>query len=91
MGFNTTTEHEIVKYAMERTISFRSVSGPVPVAGTYTFNSLGESTRLTFMLVLSPKGAMALLGGFMARFTRRDLEKNYRVLKALPENPAYLG
>ena len=86
MGRDTTTVHEIVEYVRERTISFRSVSGPVPIEGTYSFSSLGESTRLTLTLVISPRGVMAPLGRYLAWSTKRDLQKYYRVLKALIEN-----
>ncbi len=91
MGRETTTVHELVEYVRERTISFRSISGPMPVEGTYSVNPLGESTRLTFTLVISPRGLLAPFGRFIAWYSKRDLERYYRVLKALMENPAYVG
>ncbi len=53
-------DYEIVEYQPNKLIKFQVIAGPAKPTGTYTFESLGDSTRLTFTLHFEPKGLVRL-------------------------------
>lgn len=54
-------DYEIVEYKPDQLIRFQVIAGPARPTGTYTFESLGDSTRLTFTLHFEPKGLAKLM------------------------------
>src|SRR5260370_30049836 len=49
-------DYEIVECKPDEWIKFQVVAGPARPTGSYKFESLGNSTRVTFMLDFKPKG-----------------------------------
>ena len=54
-------DYEIVEYQPNKLIKFQVITGPARPTGPYTFESLGDSTRLTFTLHFEPKGLAKLM------------------------------
>ncbi len=64
---------EVTEYEPNRKYSTKSTSGPFPVQGSYTFESVNGGTRLTFV-------GEAQLGGFLKLIeplVRRRQQKRY--------------
>jgi uncharacterized membrane protein len=54
-------DYEIIECRPNELITFQVITGPARPTGTYKFESVGNSTRITFTLHLDPKGLTRLL------------------------------
>lgn len=54
-------DYEIVESQSNELIKFQVIAGPARPTGTYKFESLGNSTSLTFTLHFEPKGLAKLM------------------------------
>ena len=54
-------DYEIVECQPNELIKFQVITGPARPTGTYRFELVGNSTRVTFTLHLEPKGLTRLL------------------------------
>ena len=54
-------DYEIVESQVNQLIKFQVITGLARPTGTYNFEALGNSTRLTFILHYEPKGLARLL------------------------------
>ena len=54
-------DYEIVEYQPNKLIKFQVIAGPARPTGTYQFEAVGDSTRLTFTLHFAPKGLAKLM------------------------------
>ncbi len=61
MGRRIAADYEITEYEPGTRLSFRVVAGPARPEGRYSFESLGDSTRVRFELSWQPKGFRRLL------------------------------
>ncbi len=64
-------DYEIVTCTPNEMIQFQVISGPARPTGTYRFEAVGNTTRVTFTLHYAPKG-LAMLMGPMIQRTMRD-------------------
>lgn len=60
-------DYEIVECQPNASIKFQVISGPARPTGTFLFESVGNSTRLTFTLHFEPKGLTKLMGPMITR------------------------
>jgi hypothetical protein len=88
LGVRFETAFEVTAFEPYRSSSVRTVSGPIPAAGSYLFDSLGQSTRLTGILELEAAGLFSLAEPVFARMASRELETNLGHLKDLIESEA---
>src|SRR5258707_7206532 len=58
-------DYELVEVKPNEWIKFQVVSGPARPTGTYKFESVGSSTRITFTLDFQPKGLAKLMDGMI--------------------------
>jgi uncharacterized membrane protein len=54
-------DYEIVEYQPDQLIRFQVIAGPARPTGTYKFEAVGSSTRVTFILHFEPKGLAKLM------------------------------
>jgi uncharacterized membrane protein len=54
-------DYEIVEYQPDQLIRFQVIAGPARPTGTYKFEAVGSSTRVTFILHFEPKGLTKLM------------------------------
>ena len=66
-------DYEIVEYQPNKLIKFQAIAGPARPIGTYTFESLGDSTRLTFMLHFEPKGLAKLMDPMISSSMKSEI------------------
>jgi uncharacterized membrane protein len=66
-------DYEIVECVPNELIKFQVIAGPARPTGTYRFESLGDSTRLTFVLDFQPKGLARLMDPMIARTMRSEV------------------
>ena len=66
-------DYEIVECQPNELIKFQVISGPARPTGTYRFETVGDATRVTFMLHYEPKGLARLMDPMITRTMRSDV------------------
>ena len=66
-------DYEIVESKSNELIKFQVIAGPARPTGTYNFESLGNSTRLTFILHFEPKGLAKLMDPMITRSMQSEV------------------
>ena len=66
-------DYEIVECQPNELIKFQVITGPARPTGTYRFELLGNSTRVTFTLHLEPKGLTRLLSPMITSTMRGEV------------------
>ena len=66
-------DYEIVECQPNELIKFQVVAGPARPTGTYRFEAVGNSTRVTFILHYEPKGLARLMGPMITRTMRSEV------------------
>jgi hypothetical protein len=88
MGRRMESSNEITEYEPNRKLSFKSTSGPFPVEGSYTFESVEGGTRVTMVGQGETGGFFKLADPIVARMVKRQLEAGSANLKDLLEAQA---
>ena len=78
-------DYEIVECKPNEWIKFQVIAGPARPTGSYKFESLGNSTRLTFTLDFKPKG-IGMLMEPMINSTMKSEVATLSNLKAILES-----
>lgn len=78
-------DYEIVEYQPYKIIKFQVIAGPARPTGTYTFESTGYSTRLTFILHFESKGLAKLMDPMITSSMKSEIAM-LSDLKAYLEN-----
>ncbi len=76
---------EVTEYEPNRKYSAKSTSGPFPVQGSYTFESVNGGTRLTFVGEAQLGGFLKLIEPLVRRRQQKRYEADYGKLKELLE------
>ena len=66
-------DYEIVEYQPDQLIKFQVIAGPARPTGTYQFEEIGNSTRLTFTLHFEPKGLAKLMDPMIASSMKSEI------------------
>ena len=66
-------DYEIVECQPNELIKFQVITGPARPTGTYRFELVGNSTRVTFTLHLEPKGLTRLLSPMITSTMRGEV------------------
>ena len=66
-------DYELVECQPNTLIRFQVINGPARPTGTYRFEPVGDSTRLTFILHYEPKGLAKLMDPMIARTMRSEV------------------
>jgi hypothetical protein len=86
LGTSAVTVAEVTEYSPTRT-AFRSLSGPIPCAGSREFMATPTGTRFTYSLTLQPAGALRVLEPLLkvvfARQVRADVQRLKHRLEAV--------
>jgi uncharacterized protein YndB with AHSA1/START domain len=82
MGRRVDADYTITHTEPNRLIEFQTIAGPVRPRGRYTFESLGDATRLTFELDAELGGLRGLLLGSTVA---RTMNAEVRTLDRLKE------
>ena len=76
MGKTMKTSYEILCIEPNSAITIRTLSGPVPFAATYSFDSSDDSTRLAIAAEIEPAGFFKLATPMIRRMFTADSESN---------------
>ena len=79
-------DYEITECTPNAAIAFQVISGPARPNGTYRFESVGNATRVTFVLDFKPKGLAKLMDPIITRTMRGEVA-TLANLKAYLEGP----
>jgi uncharacterized protein YndB with AHSA1/START domain len=88
LGRRVEVPSEVTEYEPNRVIGFKSTSGPIPVAGSFSFEPDGEGTKLTYSLQGEPGGFFKLAEPLVARSMQRQWDTNLANLKDVLEQEA---
>jgi uncharacterized membrane protein len=66
-------DYEIVECQPNELIKFQVTTGPARPTGTYRFETVGDATRVTFMLHYEPKGLARLMDPMITRTMRSEV------------------
>ena len=78
-------DYEITENKKNELITFQVIAGPARPTGTYKFETIGNSTRLTFVLHFEPKGLFRLMDPMISSSMRSEIDMLSN-LKAYLEN-----
>jgi uncharacterized membrane protein len=84
LGFEATAQ--ITDFEPNRRIGVRGSSGPLPFEGTWTFEPLGDRTRVTFSGEIKASGPSKAGEPVFARMLEEDAEANLANLKDVLED-----
>jgi len=79
------TTFEIVELEAQTRIVMKSVSGPLPLKITMSFESLGNATGITLDGETEARGFLKLVDGMMAGMLKKELENDLSAAKHLLE------
>ena len=85
LGLRIPMEWEVTEYEPSTRSAIRSISGPVPLSGSYALEPQNGGTKLTVNGELDAHGLFKLAEPVFARITGRELEANLGHLKDLLE------
>lgn len=66
-------DYEITESKPNELITFQVIAGPARPTGTYKFEAVGNSTRLTFTLHFEPKGMAKLMDPMISATMRSEV------------------
>jgi uncharacterized membrane protein len=66
-------DYEIVECQSNELIKFQVITGPARPTGTYRFEDVGNSTRVTFILHFEPKGLARLMNPIINQTMRSEV------------------
>jgi uncharacterized membrane protein len=88
MGRRMEASNEYVAYEPGRIITFKTISGPVPLEASYLFEPVAGGTQLTSKIAMDAKGLVSLAEPLIARSLRREMDAAFVALKGLLEGQA---
>ena len=80
------TEFELTGFDPGRQFTFKSISGPFPVSGVYSFDPAGDGADVTFELKAEPGGFFKLAEPLLGRMMQRQWDANVANLKDIMES-----
>ena len=86
MGRRMESTFEVTEYEPNSAFGFKSTSGPIPMKGRQTFETVEGGTKVTFVLSGEPEGAFKLAAGLIKGMAKRQIEADYSNLKDLLES-----
>ncbi len=85
MGRKLETTGELTAYDPPRITAWKATSGPFPMSGSTTFESVPGGTRVVDVIEAEPGGFFKLAGPLLVAQIRGQLEKDVKKLKELLE------
>ena len=74
MGRKMEASNEITEFVPNVKVAFKTISGPVPLEASYTFEAEGRNTKLTAMLDMHPGGFISLAEPLISASLGREVE-----------------
>ena len=88
LGRRIESTNLVTEYEQNKKLFFKTASGPFPVEGGYTFEPVGEGTKLIIIGQADTSGFFKLADPLVAGIVKRQLEASGAILKDLVEAQA---
>jgi uncharacterized protein YndB with AHSA1/START domain len=85
IGRKMESTFEIVEMEPNKRIVMKSETGPFPLKVTMTFESLGNTSRITLEADTEPRGFLKLADGMIAGMLKKELETDLSAAKQVVE------
>jgi len=66
-------DYELFEVKPNEWIKFQVIAGPARPTGTYSFETVGKSTKVTFTLDFQPKGLAKLMDGLIGKTMQEEV------------------
>jgi hypothetical protein len=76
---------DVTEYEPNRKFGFKTTSGPIPIEGAYTYETVADGSKITMFLEGEPGGFFKLAEPIVARTVQRQWETNFANLKDVLE------
>ncbi len=86
LGWRSEVDHEITEYEPNRYMKFKTLDGPFPSRGRFTFEDFNGGTRVSVVSEGSARGIYRVLAPLMAWVAGRRLKRDFSDLKSLLES-----
>ena len=86
LGRTMKSSYEILAYDLNKTVSIKTSSGPVPFVATYSFNDADGVTKLAILAKAEPRGLFKLATPIIRRQLGKQWDRNFANLKRLLES-----
>jgi uncharacterized protein YndB with AHSA1/START domain len=85
LGRRMEVPFQVTDWQADRKVAFQSTGGPIPMQGSYTFESSGDGTQVTFVLTGEPGGFFKLAEPVLMKMLQRQWQTNLANLKDVLE------
>lgn len=85
LGKGFTSRYETTEYEANERLAFRTVSGPVHLTSTTTYDAIEGGTRVHQVVEGDPRGFFKVAEPILLKFVRRQLDSSLANLKDLLE------
>lgn len=86
LGRKMEANNEIVEFTPNAKIAFRTISGPIPLDASYSFERNSSDTKLTSKIDMHPGNFISLAEPLISASLSRDVEAGLVYLKGLLES-----
>jgi len=85
MGRRIQSNFEVTEFEANKSYGFETISGPIQMQTSYTFETLDHGTNVMISSLINPGGFFKLLDPIVARVARKQFLENLTTLKELLE------
>ena len=85
MGRRVASNYEVIAYEPDRIFAVQSVSGPIQVKASYTFEPIEGGTKITDTAEFELHGFFKLLAPLFSMMVRNQMTSNFRKIKEIFE------
>jgi len=85
MGRQVASNYEVIGYETNRKFAVQSVSGPIQVKASYTFEPTESGTKITDTAEFEIHGFFKLMAPLFGMMVRNQMESNFRKIKEIFE------
>jgi hypothetical protein len=85
MGRRIQSDFEVTEFETNRSYGFETISGPIQLQTSYTFETVPHGTNVIVSSLINPGGFFKLVDPIVARVARNQFKENLVRLKELVE------
>ena len=85
MGRRIQSDFEVIEFETNKSYGFETISGPIQLQASYSFESLDRGTNVIVSSLINPGGFFKLIDPIVARVAKKQFKENFISLKELLE------
>ena len=86
MGRKIENTYQVTRYEPPDVFAFKTISGPILMEGTYSFEAVAEGTKVDFVIRGEPTGLFKLAQGLLESTARQQIKADHSKLKLVMES-----